>query len=355
MENERQEEKPQVQGGVSLFKILIIVSLIIIIGLLVYLYRIEYRNYDLINTDYYNPNNSEDEFYYKGIPDEVSGGDYYKDYINDEYESIDYGVSYDGEYTSQPKTMEYHMQRWEIDEEDKNYSDELNKKIEEFNAKYKNNILLSNIYTDSASRLAYTYELTNNNTEPIENIDLYVVFYDENGKIVSTENVYYDFIPASGTAYRVGIVGNLKYAKYDYLICKNYPRGVTEYPKDSIEYEVIPDDTEFAEYSVVVRNKSNTDMDALFRATYKDESGKIIHVEDSYIYLDKKSDVLDKVKDFVSGDDMSEYEDYKGTIGFTKDLFGENEYGGDPVPYKTCDIELISTYRYDDYDDQGDY
>ena len=356
MENERQEEKPQVEGGISLFKILVIVLLIIIVGLLVYMYRVEYRNYDKIDTNSNRTMHAEEDFYYKGVPDEVNDERYYDDmyYPEDEYyKKPDYKSSYDGVYTSQPKTIQYVSQPHEVDEVLKSDYEEQKKKIDDFNATKKSNITLANIYTDSENRLSYTYELMNNNAEPVENICLQVVFYDNTNKIIAVEDLYFDFIPANSSAYSIGNLNNLNYAKYDYLVSKTYHRGVTEYSKDKLEYEVTPDNSEFGEYSAMVKNNTDKDLNALFRATYVDAEGKIIRIEDNYVYLSANpnaTNLLDKIKDAFSESEEPEYAYYEGNVNFSKFLFGKDEYREDPVPYGTCSVEIVAAYRYDDYD-----
>lgn len=349
MDNEGQNEKPQVEGGISLFKILVIILLLMIIGLLVYMYKIEYSNYDDIEID---PTDMEeiydDDFYYKGVPDVVEDEAY--------YEKPDYKSAYNGTYSSQPKTFEYKAQTLEIDEQMKIEAEEQKKKIEEFNTTQKSNIVLSNIYSDSENRLAYTYELTNYNLVPEDNISVQVIFYDETGKAIATEELYYEYIPAKSSAYNRGTLHDIKYSKYDYLIEKSYDRGVEACPKESIEYEIGENPEEPDTYLVNIKNISRDDINAFFKATYKDETGKIICVENCGIYLDGNPNVLmGKIQDlFKNEDDLPDFIYYESTANFSKTLVGPDDYREDPVPYKTCEIEYVSAYRYDDYSTSGE-
>ena len=325
MDNERQNEKPQVEGGISLFKILVIVLLVMIVGLLIYMYRIEYSKYDDIDanpTEIENTDNG--NFYYKGIPDVVED-----DAINDEKDS---DILFGGNYSSTPKSFEYKPETVDVDENQKKAHEEQKKKIEEFNTTRRGNIVLSNIYSDSENRLAYTYELTNNNSVPEANITMQVVFYDETGKAIANDEVYFEYIPAKSTAYEIGELNNIKYSRYDFIINESFHREVEECDKGKLEYE-IRDEKYSESYFAYGKNNSPDDLKALFRATYKDETGKIIRVEDRGMYLDVNPDG-----------------EYIPSETFPKYVFGQNEYREDPVPYKTCDIEFISAYRFSDYD-----
>jgi len=327
MDNERQNEKPQVEGGISLFKILVIILLLMIIGLLIYMYKVEYSKYDEIDA---NPTDTEetsdDDFYYKGIPDVV------EDDAN--YEEWNPEIFFTGEYTSKPKSFEYKAKTIEVDENQKKEQEEQKKKIEEFNTTRKSNIVLSNVYTDLENRLAYTYELTNNNPIPEANITMQVVFYDEAGKPIANDDVYFEYIPAKSSAFEIGELNNIKFSRYECIINKSFHRDVEECAKEKIEYE-IQEEKDSESFFVYGKNDSTDDLKALFRAKYKDEAGQIIRVEDRKMYLDG-----------ITDNDTS-----ISSESFPKYMFGPNDFREDPVPYKTCDIEFVSAYRFKDYDE----
>ena len=270
------------------------------------------------------------------------------DYYKESYGNIPENLK----YTSTSKTYNYVQNTYENDDYAEFEAEKLNKKIEEFNTKQKSNIVIDAVYADPDNKLAFTYEITNNNSEPVGGFKVVTVYYNESNEIINIDYVFIDYIGANSHIYQSGEIKSFPYSEYKTSIVKTDGNELFA-NQNNIEFEAIEDDTELANYCVYVKNNSAQPTNAMFRAIYKDKDGKVIHAEREYVYLDGKTDGKES-KQMISDDESDEdyeydYEPvYESYVLFEKDLFNPESYESTPVPYETVEVDFESTYSYDE-------
>ncbi len=327
MEDERKNENP-VNSGVSLFKILLIALLVIVVGLLFYMYNKENEVYD---DDRLFDSSENENFYYKGVPDRVE--DSKERHIKD----TDVGRVTD--MSSESKVFEY--------EEDESYAEK--KYLDNFNSTLKNNIVLTKATPSVGDKNEVIYEITNNNAEPIGDFDMKIAFFDAAGKLIDIDDINVDFISANSTTYESSYIHGMQpFARYDYIVTKDYYYDRYIECKDAIKYE-ITEDKEMDDYVVKVENISNDNLEkAIFQAKYYDAAGNIIHVDEDYVYLYEYEDEEEDGGFFGKIISKGEETDYdENELRFSKHLY-DDDYN--EIPYAKCEITFYTAYRIEEVD-----
>lgn len=144
----------------------------------------------------------------------------------------------------------------------------------------KANIVIQDVFFSKNKELIVA--ILNGNNEPITDLKLEVIFYDDENKPIEIDSATLGILEKDTEAYLKFIETPEKFERYEFLISKDYYWYKNlEYVSDKISYETV----ENAEYTslVVKNNYSKTISEIDFQIVYYDKNDNVIDVETVYV------------------------------------------------------------------------
>ena len=239
------------------------------------------------------------------------------DNLEDDFEIIDDSKEYDNDEYYEDYYDDYYY-----NDDEYYYEDDSEKVLKEKFENQKNNLVIQSEGFDTSDDL--TILLKNNNIEPIEDIDVYAVFFDGENNIVDVNTDIITYV-SEGAVYPILFTNTPKnfetykiYMKKDYFYESNY-----ENYTDKIEFE-----TEIGKDDVIIKAKNNSDK-------------KIEYIDFAIVYYDENDNILDVALE-------SEYDIRKGQSFEIEAWKPYNPKTFEDLDFSRCEVSIIGAYNYID-------